>query len=245
MKQSLVASQSSTPLHGRAYNLLRTSHLLREAPSSVLAELSTHASIRELHADDTVWREGDHARAFHVIGRGLIRCRRHLKSGSEVSIGIFGPRESIGDTATLEDRAYPADAVVVSEDAVVAAIPSRVVLELSTIEPAVATALQQALLRHSRALHTKVLIMSAGSVRARLANLFLHLAERFGEESSDGATVVPLSLSRGALASLVSARAETIIRALRPWEKDGVVVTTGEGFRLADLSALRACVDEG
>lgn len=245
MKQSLIASPPPTPLPGRAHSLLRTSHLLRDAPPSVLAELSAHASVRELRADQTVWREGDHARAFHIIGRGLIRCRRHLKSGSEVSIGIFGPRESIGDPAALEDRAYPADAVVVSETAVVVAIPSRVVLELSTIEPAVATALQQALLRHGAALRTKVAIMSAGSVRARLGNLFLHLADRFGEAASDGATVVPLSLSRGALASLVSARTETIIRALRPWEKDGTVVTTGDGFRLADLGALRACVDEG
>lgn len=245
MKPSLTASPRSTPLPGRAHSLLRSSHLLRDAPPAVLAELSARASVRELHADDTVWREGDLAHAFHIIGRGLIRCRHHLKSGSEVSIGIFGPRESIGDTAALEERAYPADAVVVSEDAVVVAIPSRAVLELSTIEPAVATALQQALLRHGAALRAKVAIMSAGSVRARLGNLFLHLADRFGEVESGGVTVVPLSLSRSALASLVSARTETIIRALRGWEKDGLVVTTGQGFRLADLAALRACVDEG
>src|SRR5574338_233085 len=99
MNPSVVASLHSPPLPGRAHSLLRSSHLLHGAPPSVLAELSAHASIRELSADDTVWREGDHACAFHVIGRGLIRCRRHLKSGSEVSIGIFGPRESIGDTA--------------------------------------------------------------------------------------------------------------------------------------------------
>lgn len=245
MKLSVTASSRSVPPHGRAYNLLRTSYLLRGAPPAVLAELSARASVYELRADDTIWREGDHARAFHVIGRGLVRCRHHLKSGSEVTIAIFGPRESIGDTAVLEDRPYPADAVVVSASAVVVAIPSRALLELSATEPAVATALQQALLRHGAALRAKVAIVSAGSVRARLGRLFLHLADRFGEVQSDGVTSVPLNLSRGALASLVSARTETVIRALRAWEKDGVVVTTGDRFLLADMGTLRACVDAG
>lgn len=245
MKEVLPVSPRALPVVGRAHALLRPSYLLRDASPAVLAEIAGLASVRELRAGDTIWREGEHAHAFHVIGRGLVRCRRYLRSGSEVTIGIFGPRESIGDTAVLEDRAYPAEAVVVSDDALVAAIPARPVLELSTVERSIADALQHALLRHSAALRTKVAIMSAGTVRARLGNLFLHLADRFGEAHGDGTVVVPLVLSRGALASLVSARTETVIRALRPWERDGVVVTTGDGFRIGDLDALRACVEDG
>lgn len=245
MKQYVTVIPSPVPPLGRAHALFRDAHLLAGVPPTVLAELAARGTVRELGGGEPVWREGDRAQAFHVIGRGLIRCRRHLRSGSEVTLGIFGPRESIGDTAALEDAPYPADAVVVSEDAVLLAIPSQPVRELSLREPALAHALQRALLRHTEALRTKVAIMAAGSVRARLANLFVHLAARFGERCADGTTLVPLSLSRGALASLVSARTETVIRALRPWEKSGVVVTTADGFVLTQLDALRACADEG
>ncbi|MBZ0235823.1 MAG: Crp/Fnr family transcriptional regulator [Deltaproteobacteria bacterium] len=245
MKEVLTASPRAMPVVGRAHALLQPSYLLRGASPAVIAELAGVASIRELRAGETLWREGEPARSFHVIGRGLVRCRRYLRSGSEVTLGIFGPRESIGDTAVLEDRAYPAEAVVVSDGALVAAIPARPVLELSTVERSIAEALQHALLRHSAVLRTKVAIVSAGPVRARLANLFLHLAERFGETRDDGTVVIPLVLARGALASLVSARTETVIRGLRPWEVNGVVVTTAEGFRIGDLDALRACVDDG
>jgi len=245
MKPYVTVPPPSRPPLGRAHALLRAAHLLAGAPPIVLTELAARATVRELRAGELVWREGDRAHAFHVLGHGLVRCRRHLRSGSEVTLGIFGPRESIGDTAALEDAPYPADAVVVSEDAVLLAIPTQPVRALSRREPALAHALQRALLRHTEALRTKVAIMAAGSVRARLANLFIHLAARFGERRADGTTLVPLGLSRGALASLVSARTETVIRALRPWEKAGLVVTTADGFVLAQLDALRACADEG
>ena len=171
--------------------------------------------------------------------------RRSLASGAEVIVAIFGSRENVGDTAALEGSRYPADAVVTSEVATVIKVDAQRVLEQSALCPALALALQQALCRHAAALRTKVEILSAGTVRARLANLFLHLASRFGDDLADGTVAVPVALSRTTLASLVSARTETVIRALRPWERAGVVVTDGGRFVLGDLPALTACAAEG
>jgi len=61
----------------------------------------------------------------------------------------------------------------------------------------------------------------------------------------DRTVVVPLALSRTTLASLVSARTETVIRALRPWEKDGVLATRDGAFRIDDVATLEACAAEG
>jgi CRP/FNR family transcriptional regulator, nitrogen oxide reductase regulator len=239
-------AEKSVPQSGRqALSLLQTSAFLREVPATLVAELAAGATVRELSVAEHLWREGDDAQSFHVIGRGLITVRRHLASGSEVIVAIFGPGESVGDTAVLEHAPYPADAVVASDHAVVIAIPARRLLELSTRQPAIASALQQALLRHSAALRTKVEILSAGTVKARLANLFLHLAARFGDEPRKGAIVVPLPLSRAALAGLVSARVETVIRALRPWELSGVVRTIDGGFVIGSVATLQACCDLG
>jgi len=87
--------------------------------------------------------------------------------------------------------------------------------------------------------------VSAGSVPARLATLLLQLAERFGDEDESGVCVVPILLSRSALARLVSARVETVIRALSGWSKANLVRTTESGFELVDSSALQALADAG
>lgn len=240
------------PVHdvttARICALLRASHFLHGLPpeaQGAVEQLAVNARLRELRAGEHVWREGDLATAFHVIGQGLITVQRLLPSGSEVIVGIFGARENVGDTAAIEGTRYPAAAVVTSESASVVRLEAAEVKRCTAQHPALAGALQQVLCRHAAALRNKVEILAAGSVRARLAKLFLHLAARFGDELADGTVVVPVALSRTTLASLVSARTETVIRALRPWEQSGLVVTRAGAFHLSGTSALAACAAEG
>jgi CRP-like cAMP-binding protein len=231
----------------RTAALLRASHLLRGVPAAVRAaeQLAPHVRVRALRAGELLWREGDRATAFHVICEGLVAVRRTLPAGAEVIVAIFGARETIGDTAAIERACYPADAVVVSESATVLRVDAEAVCRLSARCPELSQSLQQALCRHAAALRTKVEILSAGTVAARLARLFLHLASRFGDQLDDGAVVVPLALSRTALASLVSARTETVIRALRPWERRRVLVTRDGVFVLSDLPFLTQVAARG
>lgn len=228
--------------------LLRASHFLRGLPQEArgaVEQLADRARLRELREGECLWREGDSATAFHVIGHGLVAVRRLLPSGSEVIVGIFGARENVGDTAAIEGARYPAAAMVTSESAAVVRLEAVDVARCSAHFPALAAAVQQALCRHAAALRTKVEILAAGSVRARLAKLFLHLAARFGDDAPDGTVVVHVALSRIMLASLVSARTETVIRALRPWEASGLVVTRAGAFHLSDMGALSAFAAKG
>lgn len=247
-EESRRADRKPALLEARIAAILRASHFLRALPpdaQAVVEQLAASARLRELRAGEHLWREGDLASGFHVIGQGLITVRRSLASGAEVIVAIFGARENVGDTAVVESACYPADAVVTSETATVIRLDAQLVRKCSARCPELAAALQQALCRHAAALRTKVDILAAGTVRARLANLFLHLAARFGEVLADGTVVVPVALPRTTLASLVSARTETVIRALRPWETSGLVVTRDGAFLLSDTAALAAYAAEG
>ena len=242
---STLVDIAPPPTLARTVALLRTSHFMHGVPPSVIERLAIHTSVRELKAGARLWREGEIASCFHLIATGLVTVRRCLASGAEVIVAIFGSRENVGDTAVLEGARYPAEAVVTSTRATVLRVDAQRVLEQSALCPELAVALQQALCRHSAALRTKVEILAAGTVRARLANLFLHLATRFGDELVDGTVAVSVVLSRTALASLVSARTETVIRAMAPWQRSKLVVTDEHGFRLRDLAALAAVAAEG
>lgn len=239
------ARPHASPPPGRVLAILQASHFLRQVPVAVVAQLAATARVRELTAGDALWHEGEQATGFHVVGHGLITVRRSLASGTEVTVAIFGSRENVGDTAALEGGRYPADAVVTSDAATILRLDAHRVLELSARSPELSLALQQALCRHNAALRTKVEILAAGTVPARLANLFLHLAARFGDDADDGTVVIPLALSRAALASLVSARTETVIRALRPWARGGLVTTRAGTFVLGDLECLRRFASQG
>ena len=80
------------------------------------------------------------------------------------------------------------------------------------------------------------------SAEAKAARLFLTLGERMGER--DGETFfIPMALSRQELADLLGVTLETAIRLMSRWQKEGVVLTERNGFRVPSRPALREFAD--
>jgi CRP-like cAMP-binding protein len=219
--------------------------LLRAAPKPAVEALARFAIRRTLRANEALWRAGDPAHHFVVISRGLVRVERTVPSGAPVIVSIFGPHESVGATAALQAAPYPADAIASSQTVEILRLPVAEVRAAMEREPRVAECIHAAVMTHTQALQAKIDIMSAGSVPARLATLFKHLAERFGDEQEDGSTRIPVALSRIAVAQLVSARTETVIRVLARWRHIGVLRADADGFDIPDLGQLSALCARG
>ena len=208
---------------------LRASRLFGALGESTLARLASASFRRTLVRGERLWSAGEQATHFFVITSGLMKIVRSGDDGGIVT--ILGARESLGDAAVLGRHPYPADAYAATETAQVVGVRAEVVLGLSD-DAAVSAALQRALLQHTALLQSKIAIMSAGSMSRRLAALFSHLADRFGDESEDGSTIVPVALSRSELAHLVGATVETTIRIVSAWQKAGLLTTNATGFVL-------------
>lgn len=222
--------------------LLRVSRLFAGVEDELLTEFARRTWSRTLRAGERLWRAGDPAIHFTLIQSGLVKIVRHLPDGAEAIVALFGPRESLGETAVLERQPYPADAVVASESATVLRIDAAPVLAAMETHPSVTAAMNRALLDHTRALNDKITVMSAGSVDQRLATLFLLLNDRFGDEREDGTTVVPVRLSRQELSRLIGATVETVIRTMSRWKKAGIMETHTDGFLLYDTGRLQRIV---
>ncbi len=226
------------PSPPRAERVLSSSKLLGGLPAPLLGELARSAALRTLTRGEYLWRPGDRATHFTLVQSGLLKIVRALPDGTDAIVAIFGPRESAGDAAVVEAGAYPFAAVVMSDVAEVIRIEARCVLAAMQADASIALAMNRALLGHTRTLHEKIRVMSAGAVPKRLATLLLCLAERFGDELEGGEVMIPLVVSRGELACLIGARVETTIRVIRGWEKAGVLVTEASGFFVRDVNAL-------
>jgi CRP-like cAMP-binding protein len=220
--------------------ILRASRLFGGLDAAFLAAMCQSASKRRLERGDALWRTGETANQFVLIVQGLVEIVRRAADGTESILAIFGPRESIGDSAALAARAYPADAIALTEVVEVLVVPAGPIREAARSRPEVGAAFNASLIEHMNALQNKIGIMTAGSVPKRLSALFLHLLERFGDVGDDGASFIPVSLSRAELARLVGARVETIIRTMSRWQKAGLIDTGPDGFTVRSQGALRA-----
>ncbi len=206
---------------------------------ALLADVARHATRRKLERGEVLWQSGDGATHFTQILSGLLKISRSSPEGSESIVAIFGPGESIGDTAVVQHGRYPADAIALSGGVEVLRIEAGPVLRAMERNASLTEGINTILLHHTQALDQKIRIMTAGSVPHRLATLFLLFAKRFGEASPSGAVEIPVRLSRIELAGLIGATVETTIRALSRWQKEGVLTTTQKGFLLHHPERLR------
>jgi len=220
--------------------VLRGSAVFAGLHERQLAALAGASARRTIERGEPLFRAGEVARSLTVISSGMLKMVRHTADMTECILGLFGPRESVGLVAALERRPYPATALALSERVDVVSVRIDSVLEMMAHDAALSLSINRALVYHTRILHEKIDVMSAGAVPQRLASLLLALAGRFGDEREDGTTFVPLALSRGELSSLVGSRVETTIRTLSRWQRQGWVHTTREGFDLLDLPGLQA-----
>ncbi len=210
----------------------------REVSSEALAALAADARMVRAVEGEVLWAEGARADRVLLIQAGLVQIVRHAATGDDQSIALFGPRELVGLTAVLESAPYPADAMVVSETAALIALPAAALERIAAADLGVARAMTTALLAHTHALRAKIAMVTGGDTAQRLARLFAHLAERFGDEDAAGATRIPLALTRRMLGQLIGARTETVIRVLSKWQQAGLVTTGPDGFAIRSLAAL-------
>jgi CRP/FNR family transcriptional regulator len=229
---------------GHEQILQRTPALAGVEPA-VLARLAAVASIRRFGRGALVWRAGDEACNFNVVKAGLVKVVRTGGGGRRALCGLFGPPESIGDVVLLKGSPYPADAVVASESASLLTIPRAAFLAGVESCPQVGVSIACAIHSKLCALHDSIEVLSAGAVEARLATALLKLYERFGDDFEDGTSSVPVALARRELADLVSTAAETVIRTMSRWEREGLVATLENGFLLLKRGELEAVAGRG
>lgn len=219
---------------------LRASRLFGGLDEALLSEFSRATHRARFARGEYLWHAGEPPTAMTVIASGLVKVCQPVRDGQSTIVGLFGPRESLGDMAVISGHGYPADALAISDEVEVLRIERRTVMEAMERHPSVGVALNRSLVEHSTALRGKIHILASGSVERRLVALLTHLASRFGDELDDGFTGIPVVLSRTELACLVGTTVETTIRVMSRWQKSGLVDTTPEGFRIRSIEALES-----
>ncbi len=223
--------------------LLRRSRLLASLGPEAVREAARAATAKRYEKGERIWRVGNTATHFQVVISGIVKLVSPGPGLRPTIVHIFGPGESLGYWAAFDGSAYIGDAMPVTERVETLLIPGSVLQQATRSNPDAALAMTHAVLAYARALRAKIAVMCAGTVHQRLAMLLLDLAARFGDESDEGTTLLPVPLSRLDLAMCVGATIETVIRAMSRWQKQGVLETLHSGFVLRDVAHLQSLLE--
>ena len=219
-------------------DVLRKSIILRRLAPEDRARLGAVAHVREYAKGEHLFDEGDSSDHLYIIVSGRVKVSKTTARGSDVILELFGPGDPVGAVAVYESRPYPASGIAI-EPTTCILVPRQSFFALLEAHPTLVRGLLIGLTHRLVELTNRLTELSGGRIEARLARLFLKLADDAGRQRPDG-VFIPMPLSRQELADMIGTTIETSIRIMSRWNKQEVVRTEKDGFLVVDREALES-----
>jgi CRP/FNR family transcriptional regulator, cyclic AMP receptor protein len=218
--------------------LLAKAPLFAGLPAVERERLGTLLRPHRYTRSQVIFLEGDQGNALCLIAEGRVRIQLTGADGREVVINVYGPGEIFGEMALLDGEPRSADAIA-QEDVRVYWLQREDFAAFLDSHPRAAMTMMASLSRRLR--HTTRVVQDATfrGAPARLARVLLDQAERMGRPVPGGIRIDG-RLTQSELAAMVGATRETVNRALRGFEQDGLVRWDGNRLVLVQIEQLRA-----
>lgn len=222
---------------GRRFELLSQTSFFSHLTGDGLDEVNRF--FREVHyqAGDWIYHPGDPADRMFVVAAGQVKLLQHGPDGKDVVFQLAAEGDLIGAQAAIRTSTYTDGAqahsdcclLQIARDDFQALLERQHGITMKVLEFAGAQ-LEQA--------REVISGLSTGSAEQRIARTLLRLAERHGEQGTDG-LLIQLSLPQQDLAAMTGTTIETVSRTLSQLRQQGLIKSGRRWISLTDVAALR------
>ena len=189
-------------------------------PAEIDAVLA-QAAVRRVGRNEFILRRGDPSSGANIVVSGRVRIGTMSEDGREVTLGVLGPGDVIGEMSVLDGEDVSADATAL-EDCVLLFIERARFLRLLRSDADLCLRMMAVLCRRIRRSNAALEDMALLDLGARLARLLLRLAQDYGAPAGRG-TRIEVKLSQKDLGTLVGSSREKVNKQLREWETEDVL----------------------
>lgn len=214
-----------------------TLQLSEEEQTYLLQDLVKEARVKMLKKKQHIYEAGDTPHFIYYLRQGKIRTFLLYQDGRELSTGIHIDDSFFGYGALLLNEQYSDNAEAL-EDCEVALIPKERFFELLYNRPAIASKFITLLSGSIRDKEEQMLGFAYDTVRKRVANALVNVAEKSAVPNEHGEIVI--RISRDDLAALAGTANETISRMLADFKGEGLITKIGNAIIVSSIAKLRA-----
>lgn len=216
-------------------NTISTIFLSKEEQETLLKELVQDARVKTYKKKQPIYQHDDTPLYLYYIINGKVRSFLHYLDGRELSTDIHTENNFFGYESLLLQESYNDNAEAL-EETNVALINKDRFFELLYRKPGIANTFIRLLSGNIRGREDQLLGFAYDSVRKRVANALVHVAEKF---VSGGENECLIRVSRDDLAALAGTANETISRMLSDFKDERLISKEGNAIRILSLSKLR------
>jgi CRP-like cAMP-binding protein len=212
-------------------------NLLTALPSDIAAALFAAARPHRLKADQTLFVAGDPGDGCYRLEQGLLKVSVMSPSGGERILAILGPGALVGELAIIDERPRSAS-VTAARDSELSFISRAAFEAIARDNPDVYRHIVSLLVRRLRDTNAVVAAMSFLSLKGRVAQALLSLAEAFGNDVGQGRILVRQKVTQADLAAMAGIARENVSRILNEWMREKYVSRLAGYYCLENRAAL-------
>ena len=201
------------------------------------ASLSALSTKRRFPKGSTLLSEGDLSGRVMLLSSGLVKICNFTADGKEVVLELRGPGQVLGELAAIDGQPISAS-VLALEEVEVLVLSAKDFKNFLFESPGAAVALLEMTVARLREGDRRRAEFGALDAVTRVAARLVEMADRFGEETSDG-TRITVPLSQEELAGWIGASRESVTKALQALRSRGLIETHRRGITVLDIDKLR------
>lgn len=220
-------------------NVEKQSHhrpISTEEQEALLNNLIESSRVKSYRKKQIIYQESDNPLYLYYVKKGKVRSFLFYLDGRELSTGIFTEKSFFGYESLLLQENY-ADNTETLDDAEIILINKDDFFELLYRQPAIAGQFIKLLSGNIREKEEQLLGFAYDTVRKRVANALLHVAEKSLMENTADECLI--RISRDDLAALAGTANETISRMLSDFKDEKLITKEGNAIRILSMHKLK------
>jgi CRP/FNR family transcriptional regulator, cyclic AMP receptor protein len=191
-------------------------------PTRLSRELFAGAEVVRLPAGQVLFRAGDSGDGCYRVEDGLLKLTMVSKSGTERILAFHGPGAIVGELAIIDGLPRSMSAVAV-RDATLNFLNRAAFDAFAEKNPELCPSLLRLVTKRMRDRDKMLAATSFLSLKGRIAETLLELAEHFGQEVGSGRIVIRQKIRQRDIAAMAGTARENVTRVLNDWQRRKLV----------------------
>jgi CheY-like chemotaxis protein len=207
-----------------------------EEQDAILQQLVAESRIKTYKKKQFIYQENDSPLYIYFLRKGKVRSFLYYLDGRELSTGIYVEDDFFGYESLLLQEKY-SDNTETLEESEIVLISKDAFFELLYRKPSIASRFIKLLSGNLKEKEEQLLGFAYDTVRKRVANALIHVAEKTIQTSDQDECLI--RISRDDLAALAGTANETISRMLSDFKDEKLIIKEGNAIRILSILKLR------
>ena len=192
---------------------------------------------REYTPGETIFLEGDPCKGLYFVKSGLVGVRKIDIEGQSTLLRLASKGDTLGYRPFLAMQPYRACAQVI-EDARICFIDAGTVRTILHNNHELGIEFLRCTARALGEAEEQLFKMAVLKVDTRVIHLLVLFHDQWGSDLEDGSVNIRLPITRDDMASMIGAHPDSVTRAIRHLESQGLMQVDGRSFRIKEFNLL-------